>query len=335
MKKLHLLATAALVCITTISATGQAPDTTNSRLAGFHTVTARASSTTLVGVHFVRPTLALGRITAQAANALTDSNVDFTVALAGQSNLWVEITSGSNKGIASPVSAVAQHALATEDDLSALSVVDDTYVVRAAHTVATLFGATNQAGLKASKTASGTGGADLILIPDGAGGYRSVYYSNKSNGWREVGNTTADASGIPVYHVDGISIQRNQASDLNIKFAGVLRTAPTFFYAETGVKTDVNTNYSVGSTLGNSGLENYVLHGSETTGDLLWFQTSTGAWNQYYYTDAVGAFTAGWKQVGQGDVDKGATAFPSAFSLERRGPSGTLKMVPSTVYDGL
>jgi hypothetical protein len=334
MKTLHLLATAALVC-TTISATGQAPADTTSKLAGFHTVTARASSTTLVGVHFVRPTLAAGRIGAQAASSLTDNNVDFTVALAGQSNLWVEITSGTNRGIASPVSAVAQHALTTEDDLSALSAVDDTYVVRAAHTVATLFGAANEAGLKGSQSPNGSGGADLIHIPDGAGGYRDVYYSNKSNGWREVGNTTVDASGIPVYHVDGISIQRNAASDLNIKFAGTLRTSPTFFYAETGGKTDVNTNYSTGSTLSNSGLENYVLHGSETTGDVLWFQNSTGGWDLYYYTDSSGSFTAGWKQVGQGDLDKGATPFPSAFSLERRGPSGTLKMVPSSVYDGL
>jgi hypothetical protein len=336
MNKLHLIASAALACVSV--ATGQVPANTNSKLAGFHTVTARAWTTSLVGAHFVRPMLASGKIDAEAANAITDNNVDFLVALAGQGNLWVEIASGTNRGVASPVSNVAQRVLTTEDDLSALSAVGDTYVVRAAHNAATLFGTTNQAGLKASPTTTWTGNADLVYIPNGAGGYRYVFYSTAAGGWREVGNTTANAATIPIYHVDGIWIQRNDFSDLNIKFAGALRASPTFFYAANssgGAYTDVNTNYSVGSTLSNSGLHNYVLRGSETTGDILWLPNGTGGWAQYYYTNAVGSFTAGWKQVGQGNTDKGATALPSAFSLERRGAAATLKMVPSTIYNGL
>lgn len=337
MNKLHLLAAAALASLTT-SAAGQVPANTQSKLAGFHTVTARAWATTLVGAHFVRPVLASGKIDAEAANSITDNHVDFLVALAGQSNLWVEITSGANKGVASPISSVGQRVLTTEENLSTLSAVGDTYVVRAAHNAATLFGTTNQAGLRASPTTSWTGNADLIYIPDGAGNYRYVFYSNSVSGWREVGNPTANAASIPIYHVDGIWIQRNHFSNLNIKFAGTVRANPTYFYAVNssgGVYTDVNTSYSVGGTLSNSGLHNYVQHGSETTADILWFPTTTGAWNQFYYTDAVGSFTAGWKQVGQGNTDKGATALPTAFSLERRGPAGTLKIVPPSIYNGL
>jgi hypothetical protein len=334
MNKLHLLAAAALVCATT-TATGQVPANTTSKLAGFHTVTARAWATSLVGVNFVRPMLASGKIDAEAANSLTDNNVDFLIALAGQSNLWVEITSGTNRGVASPVTTVAQRVLTTEEDLSALSAVGDTYVVRAAHTPTSLFGATNQAGLKPSPTANWTGNADLVYIPDGLGGYKYVYYSTAAAGWREVNSGTANAGNLPVYHVDGMWIQRNDFTNLSVKFAGSIRSGPTFFYAANGVNTDVNTNYASGSTLTNSGLHTYVLHGSETTGDVLWFPNSTGGWDQYYYTDTVGSFTAGWKQVGQGNTDKGATVFPSAFSLERRGTSGTLKIVPSTIYNGL
>jgi hypothetical protein len=279
--------------------------------------------------------LASGKIDAEAANSLTDNNVDFLVALAGQSNLWVEITSGTNRGVASPVSSVAQRILTTEDDLSALSAVGDTYVVRAAHTPASLFGATNAAGLKPSAAATWTGNSDLVYIPDGAGGYKYVFYSTSAAGWREVNSGAANAANIPVYHVDGIWIQRNDFTNLNVKFAGNLRASPTFFYAATGANTDVNANYTVGSTLTNSGLLSYVLHGSETTGDILWFPNATGGWDQYYYTDADGTLTAGWKQVGQGNTDKGATAFPSGFTLERRGTSATLKIVPSTIYNGL
>lgn len=334
MNRLNLLAAATLACATT-TAFGQAPADTTSKLAGIHTVTARASSTTLVGVNFVRPLLVSGIIDAEAANSVTDNDVDFLTALAGQSNLWLEVTSGTNKGVATPISAVALHALSTEDDLSTLLEAGDTYVVRAAHTVATLFGDTNQAGFKASNSPNSEGGADLIHVPNGSGGFRVVYYSSKKNGWREVGNSTADASGIPVYHLDAINVQRNQASNLDLRFAGLVRTAPTYFFAASGVKTDVNTNYSSGSTLSNSGLKDYVQHGSETTGDLIWFQDSTGAWNQYYYTDAAAPLTEGWKQVGQGDADMGNTVFPSAFSIERRGASAMLKMTPSPVYDGL
>jgi hypothetical protein len=334
MTRLNLLAAATLACAAT-TALGQAPADTTSKLAGFHTVTARGASTTLVGVHFVRPTLAAGIVDAKAVNSLTDNDVDFLVTLASQSNLWVEITSGTNKGIASPVSSVAQRVLSTDDDISSLMAVGDTYVVRAAHTVVSLFGASNQAGLRESNSRNSEGGADLVHIPDGAGGFRVVYYNGRRNGWREVGNPTDDAGNTPIYHLDAINVQRNQSSSLNIRFAGLLRITPTYFFAANGVKTDVNTNYSSGSTLNNSGLKDYVQHGSETTGDLIWFQNSAGIWNQYYYTDAAAPLTEGWKQVGQGDADMGSTAFPSAFSIERRGASAMLKMTPAPVYDGL
>ena len=86
----HLLAATTLACAAT-AAFGQAPADTTSKLAGFHTVTARASTTTLVGVNFVRPVLASGIIDAKAANSVTDNDVDFLASLAGQSNLWIEV----------------------------------------------------------------------------------------------------------------------------------------------------------------------------------------------------------------------------------------------------
>jgi hypothetical protein len=334
MIRFPLLAAATLACAAT-TVLGQAPADTNSRLAGFHTVTARASAITLVGVNFVRPVLASGIIDAKAENSVTDNDVDFLTTLAGQENLWVEITSGTNKGIASPVSSVAQRVLSTDDDISALMEVGDSYVVRAAHTLVSLFGASNQAGLRESNSRNSEGGADLVHIPNGAGVFRVVYYNGRRNGWREVGNPTDDAGNIPVYHLDAIKVQRNQASNLNLRFAGLVRTAPTYFFAASGARTDVNTNYASGSTLNNSGLKDYVQHGSETTADLIWFQNSAGTWNQYYYTDAAAPLTEGWKQVGQGDADKGDTVFPSAFSIERRGASAILKLAPSPVYDGL
>lgn len=334
MKSSTLLVAAVLTC-TAASTFGQAPDSTTTRLTGFHTVTARKSSTTLVGVHFVRPRLASGKIDAKAANTLTDNDVDLATALAGQPNLWVEITSGPNRGIASPVSAVTQNVLTTEDDISALMEVDDTYAVRAAHTPVSLFGAANEAGLRPSNNANTQGNADIVQIPNGAGGYRYVYYSTVRAGWREVGSPTVDAGDIPVYHMDGIWIDRNRTTNLNIKFAGELRAAPTYFFAESGTKIDLNASYTSGSTLTNSGLKDYVQHGLETTADLVWFQNSNGTWSQYYYTDAAAPFTEGWKQVGQGNTEKGAVAFPSAFSFERRGASGILKMVPPPAYDGL
>ncbi|QIF01424.1 hypothetical protein [Roseimicrobium sp. ORNL1] len=328
------LLAAALTCVAA-TGLGQTPDAITTKLTGFHTVTARKSSTTLLGIHFVRSRLASGKVDAKAANSLTDNDVDFATALAGQTNLWVEITSGPNKGIASPVSSVSQNVLTTEDDISALMEVDDTYAVRPAHTPVSLFGAANDAGLRPSNNANTQGNADIVQIPNGSGGYRYIYYSTVRGGWREVGSPTVDAGNVPVYHVDGIWIDRNRTTNLNIKFAGELRTSPTYFFAETGTKIDVNASYNTGATLTNSGLKDYVQHGSETTADLIWFQNTNGTWSQYYYTDAAAPLTEGWKQVGQGDADKGATAFPSAFSFERRGVSGILKMVPPPAYDGL
>ena len=164
-----------------------------------------------------------------------------------------------------------------------------------------------------------------------------MFYSTAAAGWREVNSGTADAAGTPVYHVDGLWITRNDFTNLNITFAGVLRSTPTFFPVANGSNLPFNTVYPTGSTLANSGLDTQVLKGDETTADIVWIpNAATGGWDQYYYANALPPnITAGWKQVGQGNTDKGATAFPSAFSFERRGTTANVKMIPNTVYNGL
>lgn len=304
---------------------------------GFQTATLKASQTNLLGINFVNAPLVAGSIDAEAASSITDNDVDFTVSLVGQLNIVVEITSGTYKGIASRVASISQHTLVTGDDLSAYLAPGDTYEVRAAHTVASLFGATNSAGLKPGSATT----ADVVWIPNGSGGFTKIYYASAAPpfttaGWKSVGGGNTDRSSTPVYHVDALLIERRGTTDLEVTFTGTIRKTPTFYGAVTGFNY-FDSVYPTGATLANSGLSATVKHGNATTADVVWMPNGTGGWNRYYYATSAPPFTtAGWKSVGGGNTDRSTTPITSGFILERRGVAATVTTIPDpAIYGGL
>jgi hypothetical protein len=311
----------------------QEAESASTDLAGFHTVSIKGKSSKVVGANFVRPSAARGNLEAAAANTLTDNDADFTSTLTAGVSYWVEITSGPNKGIASIVSAFAQNTLTTDDDLSALCGPTDTYDVRPTHTIASLFGATNSAGLRAG---SSINNADTIKLPDGLGGVITLFYSSSAPvGWRNTATGTANAADTPVYHVDAMEVNRSSNGTLNLRFAGTLRTGPTHYGILTGLN-QVDINYPVGSTLANSGLQNYVKQGDSATADLIWVPNTTTGYKKYYYTPDAAPLTAGWKLVGSGNTDQNAAALTSGIIIERRDPATNMTIVPDpAIYGGL
>jgi len=308
---------------------GQALNSTTSKLSTVQSINIPAGSTRLVGINVVKPVLAAGILDSESANAITDTHVNFTTALSEQSNLWVEITSGPNRGIASLITSYSQTVLTTEDNLTSFCSPGDKYEIRAAHTIASLFGTTNQAGLKPSTDATGSGSPDLVKVPDGAGGFSDVFYSTSAAGWRKTGSS-ANMANLPIYHIDGVYIVRNSTMALNLKIAGLTRSTPTFYGVGTGSTSVFNTVYPTGSTLGNSGLASQLQQGSETTADIISFTNSSGALVSYYYLSG-----AGWRQIGDATTDRANVSFSSAFTLLRRGTTGNIKAVPASAYTNL
>lgn len=309
--------------------------TAASNLAGFHKVTVRALASRVMGVSFVRPTVVAGHLESAAPNTLTDTDVDFTTALTAGVAYWVEITSGPHQGMATTLNAFAQNSLTTEDDLSSYLAAGDTYAVRPVHTIASLFGTTNSAGLRAGSSASS---ADTIVIPDGAGGSQTIYYSSSSPvGWRNSATGTANAANTLVYHVDALTITRRWLTNLNVTFAGELRTKPTYYVVLPG-QNNIAVNQLVGATLSNSTLQDQVKLGDSATADLVWVpNTTTTGFKKYYYAPEAPPLTAGWKLVGGDSSDQGTIALGSGIVIERRDPTtATMKIVPNpAVYGGL
>lgn len=326
MKFLPLLLIASTIPLAS-HAWGQTADTVASDLAGYHRVTVRANSSKVIGANFVRTSVAIGNVENSSANTLTDNDVDFSVQLSPDVAYWVEITSGANKGLASTVSSFTQHGLVTEDDLSAFCSPGDTYVVRPAHTIASLFGATNSAGLRAGASAAT---ADTVEVPDGQGGLTVVYYNNSAPaGWRTTTPGTADAANVPVYHVDALNVTRNANSNLKLVFAGSLRKNPTYYGILPGLNY-VDVNYPVGSTLGNSTLQAQVKQGDSITGDLVWLPNSATGYKKYYCT------AAGWRLVGGNNADRSTVAITPGIIIERRDAATNVQIPPNaTLYGGL
>lgn len=309
--------------------------TAATNLAGFHKVTVRALASKVLGVSFVRPTVVAGHLESAAPNTLTDTDVDFTTALTAGVAYWVEITSGPHQGMATTLNAFTQNSLTTEDDLSAVIAAGDTYAVRPIHTIASLFGATNTAGLRAGSSASS---ADTIVIPDGAGGSQTIYYSSSSPvGWRNTATGTASAANTLVYHVDALTITRRWLTSLNLTFAGELRARPTYYVVLPG-QNNIAVNQPVGVTLANSTLQDQVTPGDSATADLVWVpNATTTGFKKYYYAPAAPPLAARWQLVGGDSSDQGTIALGNGIVIERRDPTtATMRIVPDpAVYGGL
>lgn len=304
---------------------------------GFQTLTIKGGNFNLVGINFLRPVIVSGALESATVNSVVDDQADFVNVLAGKTNLWVELVSGVNQGFWSIASSTSATTLSTLTDLSPYISAGDRYEVRAAATIADIFGATNAVGLMAGSSLT----ADVIWIPDGSGGFEKIYYATVqppflTAGWRKIGTGNADASATPVYHVEGIIIERRDPSDLSLTFAGTLKTTTSVIPVTSGFNY-VERNFPVGATLGNSGLVSFLQPGSSLTADILWLPNGAGGYTKYYYASAQPPFlTVGWRAVGAGNADQSAIALTAGFIIERRGASINMKIVPdAAIYGGL
>ena len=285
--------------------------TATTKPVGYHTETAKGNSFTLMGVNVGNAIAAAGEFDADAA---TDNDADFTALLDEGVNYTVQnITTGA----AGAVTGFDATSLTT--DLAVSS--GDSYEIRADVTVGSLFGAANEAGLGAGPAAT----ADILWIPAGAG-FAQVYYNPGqvfppiSAGWKQIGAGNTDASSTVVPFTAGIFVQRKAAADLDIVFVGHVRTEATSFDIGSGFNF-LNRVLPVGVALKDTGLDSFIEKGNLGSGDLIWSPDGNGGYAQYYYTDGGGfpPLTAGWKAIGQGNVDQGDQTLASGYAIQSKG----------------
>jgi hypothetical protein len=304
--------------------------TATTKPVGYRTETVKTGVFNLLSSNLDNPVGAAGTIDTIAATVLTDNEANFSAAFVNGEAITLKITDGANAGITQDVTAFTATTLTTAQDISSLIATGVKYEVRKTPTVSSTFGATNSAGLLEGGAAT----ADIVWIPDGAGGYTRVFRSNgglQGIGWRRVGGGPADAATLPIAITDAIFIQRRGGTDLPVVFTGHVQTTAT----KTGVITGFNPTsriIPVGLSLTDSALQTELTQGSSATADLLWNPNGAGGYDRYFWSTG-GLQGVGWRSVGGGSTDRGAVALASGFLVQRRGTATNVTLRIPTGLD--
>jgi len=176
----------------------------------------------------------------QAANSVTDDDVDFSSVLAAGTYI-LEIEDAT--GVLQVVDTFAGGVITTPDDLSATVTAGVSYTIRPISTIASVFGETNSAGLTGGPSAATS---DVIFVPDGAGGFNEFFFFN---GNILVANTNplspATAAEVELPHDQGVLIQSPNANSVVI--SGDLKVTNTSFplLDNTGALLTAGSDFSV------------------------------------------------------------------------------------------
>ncbi|NNC88244.1 MAG: hypothetical protein HKN82_07280 [Akkermansiaceae bacterium] len=252
--------------------------------------------------------------------------------LAGDRSIF-EVSSGTANGTVTG-SSVTGATVTTDDDLSAELANGDSVTVREIATLASVFGAANEAGLSAGFF--GPGGADQILLPDGSGGFTQYYYDD-FDGWHlNNGGTNpgVDPATIEMVYTDGFLINGNAAGCVTI--TGDVKTGDTA-YALTAQFNPLSSIYPAGATLETSfGATNDAgldagFFGPGGADQIL--VPVTGGFEQYYYDDFDG-----WHLNNGGTnpgVDPTTVALPSGILIQNVGAAQNVTVTAPDFYANL
>jgi len=210
-----------------------------------------AAGFNFLGIRLHQPIVAAGLLTAVTSTSISDTNTghtDFTTLASGTTYI-LEIKNANGVTQEFLGSAVTSSSQITTPDLTAVAAVGDAYVIRAAPTLASTFGAANSAGLD---TGFFGPGGDLILLPNPAtpGGFDQYYYDSGQTSW-------ADINGNPV---DGTTIAWNYADSMIISASGAGSDITNGITVTGEVKIGVKD--SSGNPVANTGGTSYSLTGN-------------------------------------------------------------------------
>ncbi|MGI8602196.1 MAG: hypothetical protein ACR2OZ_04265 [Verrucomicrobiales bacterium] len=324
MKSLHyLLSSSALLAATLTPSFAQ---TATTKPVGYRTETL-ANGFNLLAADLAEKIEAAGTLDAGTAGATAvDNDVDFTSL--GTADLLLKITNGADAGVLYQANQSGQHSLTVANPSGAL-VVGATYELRKSHTVSSLFGATNSAGLTAGGDETT---ADSIYVPSGPGAFDIIFYSDGSGfipvGWHDVNGLDQANREIPYTTAFFI---RNTGASQDVVFVGHVITTST------KVTVTQNFNYvsrvlPVGMTLDVSNLKDDLAQGGdETTADNVYIPTGPGAYRICFYSDGTGFLPVGWHDVN--GALAGTQVLTSGFLIRRI--SATAQSVDLIIPPGL
>jgi len=280
---------------------------------GYTTTTLQAGFNN-VGITLHSPSLAAGSLDVISSSSVQDTSdgVDFTAALGATGRIHIlEITSGSATGTVSEFSTWTNDTITTLDNLSAAGVVSgDSYRIRKAPTLEELFGTATSGGPLTAGTAAN---ADIVYVPTGVPGEYTQYFLSGAGAFRSV-FPAALAPNVPIVYLDGLFINRRATGTVDWIVSGEVKTD----FTKGGLVTGFNylgTIFPAGSTIQNSGLENFLTSGTAAVADIIYVPTGTPG--DYLQVFRSGAGT--WRTVFPAALAPDPVNLNGAIFINRKG----------------
>lgn len=232
----------------------------------------------------------------------------------------LEVTSGDAAGALTTFTpADNSDTVSLDDDLSDNFFGGDSFIIRPASTLASIFGAPDSSPLTG---AAAPGQSDQVWVVDGAGGFTKYYLYNffGTTEWRAVdGDATVDGSTIPLIYTDSIIL--SAVSGGSVVVSGSVKLESARPVVVDGFNY-LGSTFPVGATLGSyfgdlasSGLDGAAAPGQS---DQVWVPTAS-SFTKYYFYNFFG--TTEWREVDSNTpvADPNSVELPSAFIFQNVG----------------
>jgi hypothetical protein len=281
--------------------------------AGGYTTENLAVGFNLIGISLFDPVILSGTIDSEAGAVITDGDVDFTAALNdADATYLVEILGGAQSGAVAEIASVDSATQITLDGPLGAGTAD--YQIRQAPTLDDVFGTSLAGGAFVGPT------VDIVWLPDGAGGFNQYARKTPENQYRSTASFfVAPAKSISVFYPDALFVQvANTAKDVVI--TGMVKTTDTVVAANEGFNLTA-VNAPVGSTFGNSGMEDFLNGGTFVgpTLDIVWLPDGAGGYSQYGFNTTANQ----WRSTASFFVgDQSGTALTSGMFIQRQAGNG-------------
>lgn len=330
----------ALAALSASSLHGQENMLPVSRTTGVVTVQLPVDQSTLVGAPFTS-IVASGTVSAVNGNVLTLSSSPASLPDLTTIPHAIKITSrvdqrgtGSNAPAGSSTNAYGYaakiSAQASQDVTAALAVapnVDDEFVIYPIETLASIFGATNSAGLKEGTT---PGEADIVYLGSG-GELVGYFYHSGADAWRAVATPDAgDAGTTELAPGAAILVARKAGGSVaELVISGEQLPGRQVADVSAGFQV-INNPFSVSTTLAASGLESSVTGGTGPgNADILYLEQGGVLTGYYYKNGGVGG--TGWRTLADPLSNQGAALVVPGKSIlfkEQVGAAGFVFQEP-------
>jgi hypothetical protein len=299
--------------------------------------------TNYIGVRLHEATVGSGVLLGASGTILTVADGVADALVSGKKYI-LEINSGT-AGVLGVVTLVSSwdsvaNTITTDDNLQTLLagsgfLGNENYKLRPVSTFASVFGATNSAGLT---SASSFAASDQIWIHNGAT-FTKYYYAAGGFGqpaaWKTSAGVVVNPSNLDLVYTDGILLV--SAAGKDVTTSGEVKTGPTrnaLIGATNYVGGVYPTPSSLASAFGVTNSAGLTSASSFAASDQIWIYNGSG-FNKYYY--AAGGFgqPAAWKTSAGVVVTPSSIDIPSGYLIVNFGVNQSILVTPPNGYDSL